>query len=52
MKLSKPYKKVKRFSKINMLMMDLLSSTYGECSGNYTKCPGTYKECPGTYFSC
>ena len=52
MKLTKPCEKTKRFTKINMLMIDLLAATYGECPGDYTKCPGTYKDCSGTYFSC
>lgn len=52
MKLTKPCKKTKRFAKTNMLMIDLLASTYGECTGDYTKCPGTYVNCPGTYFTC
>ena len=52
MKLTKPTKKTKYFSQINMLMVDLLAAVYGECPGDYTKCPGTYKDCSGTYFSC
>ena len=53
MKLKKTAKKIKQFTKLNMLMVDLLSSTYGECPGDYTKCPnGTYKICTGSYFSC
>ena len=52
MKLTKPTKKTKYFSQINMLMVDLLAAVYGECPGDYTKCPGTYTDCSGKYLSC
>lgn len=52
MKLSKPSKKTKRFTKLNMLMVDLLSGTFIECGGSYTNCSGTYSTCNGNFLRC
>lgn len=52
MKLMKPNKKTEKYTRLNMLMIDLLAGVYGECPGSYTKCNGTYEVCTGTYLSC
>ena len=52
MKLTKSTKKISKYTKINMLMVDLLSGTYGECTGTYLKCPGVYVDCSGNYTNC
>lgn len=52
MKLTKPYKKIKRFTKIEMLMINLLAGTFDECPGEYLKCTGVYQECTGNYRNC
>lgn len=49
--LKKSNKKTRKYNKVTMLGISLLSS-FTECSGDYNKCTGPYRICPGTYTLC
>lgn len=52
MKMSKPINKTSKYSKVNLYMIDIMS-TYGECGNNdFFSCAGDYKTCTGGFTTC